>query len=214
MTASCTLGGYALESQCHTGHRCVYDTVGDKGWRIGIGNHKISTVITSVIEDYDSVPACVPDTECSDCINWKFFKSNGSATSTTRSTASNPVSTRTSVCKTPGWWGMLYLVLCHRSLLIVVGCLDETTTSTTTSGSSGLTTPIAHTTTSTTQSTTSTTQTTTPTTHTTTSCHSWGWFGCKDPITPTENHILRATAAAASQPTSLDPTKAPNWPDL
>lgn len=98
-----------MESQCHTGYRCVYDTVEDKGWRVGIGNHKIISVISSVIEVYDTVPVCEPDVECVDCLNWKYFESHGSTTTTTTTTAEPSSSTtsltRTSVCKTPGWWG-------------------------------------------------------------------------------------------------------------
>ncbi|KAJ9658343.1 putative lipase atg15 [Neophaeococcomyces mojaviensis] len=113
-TATCTLGGYAMESQCHTGLQCVYDTVGDLGWRVGIGYHKIHNVIDNVIRTYKDVPKCVPDNECVDCFNWKFFESNGSdsTTTTTTTTATKTSFTRTSTCKTPGWWG----------------CLDETTT--------------------------------------------------------------------------------------
>ncbi|CAL5869658.1 uncharacterized protein PFLUO_LOCUS3888 [Penicillium psychrofluorescens] len=49
----CTWGGYAMESACHTGQMCVYDTVGDKGWRVAIGTHKIKAVIADVIEYND-----------------------------------------------------------------------------------------------------------------------------------------------------------------
>jgi len=114
-TATCTIGGYAMESQCHTGLQCVYDTVTDSGWRVGIGYHKIHNVIDDVIKKYPDVPKCVPDNECRDCFNWKFFESNGSdSTTTTTTTTSRMTYTRTSTCKTPGWWG----------------CLDESTTST------------------------------------------------------------------------------------
>jgi len=130
-TAACTLGGYAMETQCHTGQTCVYDTVEDKGWRVGIGNHKISGVIKSVIEVYDGVPACTADTECIDCFNWKFFESNGSDTTTSRTSSTSRTRTRTSTCKTPGWWG----------------CLDESTTTTITS-TSATTTKATSTTTS------------------------------------------------------------------
>ncbi|RYP04747.1 hypothetical protein DL765_010083 [Monosporascus sp. GIB2] len=44
-TASCSFAGYAMESACHTGYECAYDTVADKGWRVGIGTHKIRAVI-------------------------------------------------------------------------------------------------------------------------------------------------------------------------
>ncbi|EOO02228.1 putative autophagy protein atg15 protein [Phaeoacremonium minimum UCRPA7] len=55
-TASCSFAGYAMESACHTGSECVYDVVADKGWRVGIGTHKIRSVIHDVILKYDTVP--------------------------------------------------------------------------------------------------------------------------------------------------------------
>ncbi|KAF3800274.1 putative lipase atg15 [Colletotrichum gloeosporioides] len=55
-TATCSFAGYAMESACHTGVECVYDVVADKGWRVGIGTHKIRSVIHDVIEKYDDVP--------------------------------------------------------------------------------------------------------------------------------------------------------------
>ncbi|KAK5128215.1 putative lipase atg15 [Meristemomyces frigidus] len=53
-TSFCTLAGYAFQGVCHTGHTCTYDTVGDLGWRVGIGTHKITNVIKDVIEKYDT----------------------------------------------------------------------------------------------------------------------------------------------------------------
>ncbi|KAK7727127.1 putative lipase atg15 [Botryosphaeria dothidea] len=113
-TSVCTIGGYAMQSVCHSGSVCTYDTVGDLGWRVGAGTHRIQQVIHDVIERYDDVPPCTPDISCTDCFNWKFFESNGSDTTTSSmsSTATSTL-TRTQTCKTPGWWG----------------CLDESTTS-------------------------------------------------------------------------------------
>ncbi|KAK3375500.1 Alpha/Beta hydrolase protein [Podospora didyma] len=113
-TASCSFGGYAMESACHTGRECVYDTVGDKGWRVGIGTHKIRAVIHDVIMKYDTVPECKFTPECRDCGSWKMYESNGTESTTTSSSAksTSATRTRTETCKTPGWWG----------------CLDETTT--------------------------------------------------------------------------------------
>ena len=185
-TSICTLGGYALESSCHTGHRCVYDTVEDLGWRVGIGTHRILSVISDVIEKYDTVPKCEPDKACLDCVNWKFFESNGTEpiTSTTTATTSEP--TRTSTCKTPGWWG----------------CLDKTTTTdapTTSTSTTTCRTPgwfgCKDPTTTTTSTTTTGSISATPepsltsdypsATSTTTTCTNPGWFGgCNDP-TPT-----------------------------
>ena len=123
VSSVCTWGGYAMESACHSGQMCVYDTVGDKGWRVGLGTHRIKAVISDVISTYDDVPTCAPEEECYDCELWKFFHSNGSeittTTSMTSTTSSSSTPTSTSTCKTPGWWG----------------CRDPTSTSTITTTS-------------------------------------------------------------------------------
>ena len=115
-TSACTLGGYAMETQCHTGKVCVYDTVEDKQWRVSASTHSIRSVLKNVIKVYDKLPTCEPDSTeddpCVDCFNWKYFESNGSevtGTSTRSSTTSTSTSslTRTETCKTPGWWGCL-----------------------------------------------------------------------------------------------------------
>ncbi|KAJ4349889.1 putative lipase atg15 [Didymosphaeria variabile] len=115
----CTLGGYAMESVCHTGKKCVYDTVEDLGWRVGIGTHKIVNVIKQVLEKYDEPAKCEQYIDCTDCFNWEYFESNGTGTTTsftvpTTTSTSTSTSTRkrTETCKTPGWFG----------------CLDESTT--------------------------------------------------------------------------------------
>ncbi|KAF3351875.1 Acetyl-hydrolase [Verticillium dahliae VDG1] len=90
-TASCSFAGYAMESECHTGQRCVYDVVADKGWRVGIGTHRIRSVINDVILKYDEVPSCASTPDCRDCAKWNFYESNGTETS------SRPVSSTTSV---------------------------------------------------------------------------------------------------------------------
>ena len=113
----CTWGGYAMDSVCHTGSRCVYDTMKDKKWQQRLEYHRILEVI-NIIDSYDAVPECVREEDCTDCFNWKYFESNGSEITSTMSTTSklstSRTKTRTATCKTPGWWG----------------CLDETTTTT------------------------------------------------------------------------------------
>ncbi|KAM7191382.1 autophagy protein atg15 [Naviculisporaceae sp. PSN 640] len=216
-TASCSFGGYALETACHTGMECVYDTVGDKGWRVGIGTHKIRAVINDVIRKYDNVPECKFTPECRDCGNWKMYESNGTET-TTSSTASSTskTRTRTETCKTPGWWG----------------CLDETTTTT---GTVTTTTTTEVTTTTTTcktpgwfgckdKTTTIATTTSVPTATSTTTCLEPGRFwGCNDPpaITKTGSEtssesqstitappILPSSSSTTATPTP-DPTPTP-----
>lgn len=195
-TASCSYGGYALESACHTGRECVYDVVADKGWRVGIGTHKIRSVIKDVILQYDEVPECKFTTECRDCANWKMYESNGTeSTTTSQSSTSTKTRTRTETCKTPGWWG----------------CLDETATGTATTTSTSTSTTSTSTCktpgwfgcydkTATTTTTTSSSSTTTSTTSTT--CETPGRFwGCYDPTSTSSG----ATSAASSEPTITAP---------
>ncbi|OTB07182.1 hypothetical protein M426DRAFT_318208 [Hypoxylon sp. CI-4A] len=187
-TASCSFAGYAMESSCHTGYECTYDTVGDKGWRVGIGTHKIRSVINDVIRKYDDVPECKFTPDCRDCGSWKMYESNSTdGTSSSSSSTETKTRTRTATCQTPGWWG----------------CLDESTTtgatstSTTSSSTSTCKTPGwfgCKDETTTTSATTSTSVTTTPTT----TCETPGWWGCKD-----------KTATATSTTTSLPLTQPP-----
>lgn len=216
----CTLAGYAFQGLCHTGKTCIFDTVGDLGWRVGIGTHKISNVIKDVLEKYDTMPNCEEDVECQDCFNWKFFESNGTESTTTRKSSKTTTRTRTETCKTPGWWG----------------CLDESTTT------GATTTTTDATTTSTSSSSTSTcktpgwfgckdpvTTTTTKSSKTaapvptvtsseavpTTTCETPGWFGCKDTTSATTKTADARTTLSTglpsitSAPTSPVPTAIP-----
>jgi lipase ATG15 len=147
-TSLCTMWGYAFESQCHTGMRCVYDTINDKGWWSSIAHHGIDGVIKDVVEVYEDVPKCETEgVDCVDCFNWRFdgkilkpstISSSPAATSTSKSY------TRTQTCETPGWWHCLDKTLsgsafttsrstttmttCHTPGWF--GCKDPTSTST------------------------------------------------------------------------------------
>lgn len=103
-TATCSFAGYAMESACHTGYECVYDTVADHGWRVGIGTHKIRSVINDVIKKYDDVPVCNFTPECRDCASWKMYESNSTdGTTSSSSSSATKTRTRTATCQTPGW---------------------------------------------------------------------------------------------------------------
>lgn len=106
ITSACTIGGYAFESQCHTGQVCVYDTVEDMGWRVSILNHRILGMIQNVFRVYDKVPVCNPEYECVDCYNWMFFQSNGSIPTTSDKGTSTYSSTTT--CHTPGMFALFF----------------------------------------------------------------------------------------------------------
>ncbi|KAG5752597.1 hypothetical protein H9Q69_000517 [Fusarium xylarioides] len=194
-TASCTYGGYAMESACHAGYECVYDVVADKGWRVGIGTHRIRSVIDDVIKKYDGVPECRRTPECRDCAQWKMYESNGTETTTTSSSPPSTsmttrTRTRTSTCETPGWWG----------------CLDKTTPASTTTSTTSTSTSTCKTPgwfgckdKTTTESITTTTVDATPTT----TCHTPGRFwGCRDEVEAT-------TTAEPGQVTNVPVTAAP-----
>jgi lipase ATG15 len=218
-TSACSIGGYAMESRCHAGMECVYDVVSDKGWRMGLGYHRIQGVIKDVIQVYDDVPKCTFEPGCVDCFNWKFVSGNDTITTTTSTTTvptTTSSATTTTTCHTPGWWG----------------CRDITTTTTTsitgTSSSSTITSTTqtcAHygwfgncldptTTTeswtpsitsvprmSATPTATSPTMTATPTE----TCRHYGWFGgCLDP----KSSSSLSSATLTSSSAMLTPTHA------
>lgn len=200
----CTIAGYAFQGQCHTGSTCTYDTVGDKGWRVAIGTHKIGSVIKDVIEKYDTVPECTQDTDCIDCFSWKFYESNGTETTTSPVPTSTSTSrTRTETCKTPGWWGCLdESTTAHTTTMTSTlttttcltpgwfGCKDEKTTTQTTTITSPSPEPAP--TMPTTGS--STWRSSTESTTSTGTCKTPGWWGCKDPSsTPISTSASTAT---------------------
>ncbi|KAL8797898.1 MAG: hypothetical protein Q9182_007140 [Xanthomendoza sp. 2 TL-2023] len=212
-TSGCTLGGYAMETQCHTGNVCVYDTVQDKNWRVSIGWHSIRNVIKDVFRAYDAVAECVQDTECVDCYNWNYFDSNSSEpTTTTTTTTSSSTLTRTTTCKTPGWWGCrdetsttttpVSTVLSTVTLTTVTcksygwfgGCLDSSTTTITSTITTTTPLPVS-----------TTIGDAVPTSNRGTSpaptCRHYGWFGqCKDPQPKGYGHLF--TPQATAEPTS------------
>lgn len=150
---TCYTGGYAMESVCHSGMECTYNTTGDLGWGSHLANHKIQVVLSQVYEYYNETAKCEVVRDCNDCYLWKYFESNHSDSTTSTTSSSSYTQTRTETCKTPGWWG----------------CLDETTSTPSTTATS-TTTPLE----------------TAPTpTSQTSICQTPGKFwGCWDPTPP------------------------------
>ena len=57
MTSLCSIGGFALETRCHTGQVILYDTVQKLGWSVDIRNHPIKVVLDRILsEDADWKP--------------------------------------------------------------------------------------------------------------------------------------------------------------
>lgn len=74
--SSCSVGGYAMETRCHSGLECVYDVVSDLGWHVSLINHRIHVVIDSVLLAYNTTAECKAPPPCRDCIDWKFVTDN------------------------------------------------------------------------------------------------------------------------------------------
>ncbi|KAG9321343.1 hypothetical protein KVV02_001121 [Mortierella alpina] len=77
-TSSCYSAGYALETKCHLGRTCIYDTMTELGWRQNIQAHTIFTFI-GVVENWPNmtqgrevVPGCLPQINCEDCTQWEY----------------------------------------------------------------------------------------------------------------------------------------------
>ncbi|KAI9495065.1 Alpha/Beta hydrolase protein [Zychaea mexicana] len=75
--SSCWYGGFALETRCHTGKVCSWDTVNEHGWRVDIRSHRIGDVIEKILkrpDQFPTMPDCKPEPdECSDCQLWDFY---------------------------------------------------------------------------------------------------------------------------------------------
>ncbi|KAK9331722.1 Alpha/Beta hydrolase protein [Lipomyces starkeyi] len=71
--SACAVGGYAMESQCHSGLECVYDTVTDKGFEMSLIYHRIAKII-EIIEEYDRPAECSKPMSCQDCYLWNFIR--------------------------------------------------------------------------------------------------------------------------------------------
>ncbi|KAI8342821.1 Alpha/Beta hydrolase protein [Chlamydoabsidia padenii] len=74
--SSCWYAGFAMESKCHTGKMCVWDTVQDLGWRVDARTHRIKYVIDEILNRADgpplAIPQCKKERGCSDCQEWAY----------------------------------------------------------------------------------------------------------------------------------------------
>lgn len=77
-----------METRCHTGKVCVWDTVNENGWRVDIRSHRVRDVIEQILMKPDEfpLPNCVVETDCEDCGLWEFFDERDPPNSTTTTT--------------------------------------------------------------------------------------------------------------------------------
>jgi hypothetical protein len=86
-----------MESRCHTGKVCVWDTVNDNGWRVDIRSHRVRDVIENILKKPDEfpLPKCVEETDCADCGLWEYYDERDKMIHTSSST-DNDITTTTS----------------------------------------------------------------------------------------------------------------------
>ncbi|KAI1314576.1 putative lipase atg15 [Mortierella claussenii] len=77
-TSICNSAGFIVETKCHLGNTCIYDTIEGLGWSQNIQAHALSTFI-SMVEDWGNmtngsakVPTCAPQADCQDCTQWEY----------------------------------------------------------------------------------------------------------------------------------------------
>ena len=88
-----------METRCHAGKVCVWDTVNENNWRVDIRSHRVQDVIENILKQEDTfpIPECVPeDPSCTDCGLWDFIddrdgkKSSSISSSTTKTAIPEP----------------------------------------------------------------------------------------------------------------------------
>lgn len=119
-SSSCSLGGYAMESVCHSGMKCTYDAVHDLGWHVNILNHRLKNVIDNLLSQSNETAPCVRQSGCIDCYDWTFVdhqdkssvsqttSSTSSSSSTSTSSATSTTTTRKRRCLKYTWYGSCY----------------------------------------------------------------------------------------------------------
>ncbi|KAF8162635.1 Alpha/Beta hydrolase protein [Crassisporium funariophilum] len=81
VTSLCALGGFALETRCHTGQVVRFDTVSKLGWSVDVRTHGIGFVIEKLLgdegvwreeDDDDEGEGDGGEGIWGDCYNWEF----------------------------------------------------------------------------------------------------------------------------------------------
>lgn len=119
-SSSCSIAGYAMESVCHSGMKCIYDTVKDLGWHVNILNHRLKTVIDNLLMMSNETAICQKPPPCIDCYDWTFVNHEAEnrkrrristtkmVSSTTSSKTTTTTTTKERKCLKRTWYGSCY----------------------------------------------------------------------------------------------------------
>ncbi|RIB20486.1 Alpha/Beta hydrolase protein [Gigaspora rosea] len=77
--STCYHGGFAMETKCHIGNTCTYDTRAKLGWKPSIWKHAMLPFMDEVINQWpkitngkENLAKCEVERECHDCKGWSF----------------------------------------------------------------------------------------------------------------------------------------------
>lgn len=118
-SSSCNIAGYALETMCHSGMKCVYDTVNELGWHVSILNHRMKSVIDNLLAVSNETARCEKPPPCIDCYDWTFVDHSSNrrrvshtvsapTSSTSSSASTTTTSTKARKCLKRTWYGSCY----------------------------------------------------------------------------------------------------------
>ena len=118
-SSSCSLGGYAMESMCHSGLKCTYDTIKKLGWHVNVLNHRLKTVIDELLMKTNETAKCERPPPCIDCYDWTFVDHTDNRRRVTRpilptssdattTSQSSTTTTRPRKCLKRTWYGACY----------------------------------------------------------------------------------------------------------
>lgn len=70
----CNLLGYHVNTKCHIGTTCLYDSQSKLGLSESILNHRIDYIVRDIIPEWKTdFPICTQDDQCEDCTSWTFI---------------------------------------------------------------------------------------------------------------------------------------------
>jgi len=73
----CSFFGYNINTKCHSGYTCMYDSREKMGLSESILNHRIEYITKNIIPNWENdMPECIKDYNCTDCETWQYFSSN------------------------------------------------------------------------------------------------------------------------------------------
>lgn len=69
----CSVFGYNMNTKCHSGYTCSYDSKGKLGYKESLLYHKSNYVLRHIVPYWkDEFPACVKLSNCTECEGWDY----------------------------------------------------------------------------------------------------------------------------------------------